>query len=66
MAFADEPDETIMQLYFERFGDVGNSRQMPDEVLRRLPELMAAALERGTPLTDEELQIGDIPPNAMG
>ena len=53
-----------MRRYHALFGELPNSRLMPDEVLVRLDYLIAVALDRGSPLTDEELQLGSIPKGA--
>lgn len=51
--------------YYERFGELPNSRLMPDEVLERLDDMVETALDRGSPLTVEELQVGCVPPGVM-
>ena len=47
--------------YERRFGDLPDSRLMPDEVLARIDELVAIALARGAKITDKEAQIGSAP-----
>lgn len=47
--------------YERRFGDLPDSRLMPDEVLGRLDELVAIALARGSKITDKESQTGSAP-----
>lgn len=51
--------------YCERFGELPNSRLMPDEVLQRLDDMVEMALDRGSPLTVEELRVGGVPPGVM-
>lgn len=50
--------------YERRFGDLPDSRLMPDEVLGRLDELVAISLARGSKITDKESQIGAAPRGA--
>lgn len=47
--------------YQRRFGDLPDSRLMPDEVLVRLPELVAISLARGSKITDKEAQVVPAP-----
>lgn len=61
-----DADIEIMRRYYERFGDIGNMRQMSPDVLQKLPKMMADALARGRRLTKKELQIADVPPGANG
>jgi len=61
MRTADEITE-VMREYLERFGELPDSRRLPDHVLFSLDDMLAEALKRGTPLTDEELeQADDVP-----
>lgn len=59
MSARQEMDDMLE--YSRRFGDLPDSRLMPDEVLGRLPELIAVALARGSKITDKEAQLGSAP-----
>lgn len=57
--------EAKMLRYVEQFGSLPNSRLVPCEVFDRMDELIAMALERGTPLTKDELQLANPPKGVM-
>jgi hypothetical protein len=61
-----DPEEIrkVMIEYFETFGEeIEDIRSMDEETARRVPEFAAQALARGSPLTREELGLGDpLPP----
>ena len=62
MSARQEMDNLIE--YQKRFGDLPDSRLMPDEVLGRIDELVAIALARGRKITDKEGQLGSAPEGA--
>ena len=57
--------EDLAIRYFDKFGELFDSRRIPPDIYENIDELMKMALKRGKPLTRAELEIvGEVPENA--
>lgn len=54
-------EDVNMRRYEERFGDLPDSRMMADEDIDRMPELIAEALARNRPISNEDVAIWTSP-----
>lgn len=60
----DEFNEAMAE-YSRRFGGLPDSRQMTDEDLDRLPDLVVAALRKGVPIDKDEIKIKVLPEDVV-